>query len=384
MITKDPTPFSKDEYQRRIGNVIDAMTQRGVDTLVVNDAADMIYLTGYLGDSDYVPQCFILTSGGDMGVYLRDQDVGGAMHTSWLPDEAIVGYPEDLIGNAERDGYDFIIDKIPTSGRVGLAWKDMSWDVANRFVKAIGEDRLVDTAGLVAWLRLVKSPAEVQVVREASQIASLAAMKAGEVIRSGVRECDAAAEITAAAIRGSADFGGHFVFAPLMAPGTKTGTPHLPWTDQPFAKGSSVNLEVGGTRYGYFGAIMRTLSIGKPSAGLQSLHDATVGGFEKALAAARPGALAEDIAHAFLSVIEPAGYSKASRCGYPMGIHWLEPTVSLRDGDKTVLKPGMTFHFMLGMWVERDFGCTYSETVAITDTGAEVLTNAPRAIMEVE
>ena len=385
MIKKDTTPFTQEEYEKRIASVIATMAERGVDTLVVMDAADIIYLTGYLGDSAYVAQAFVLTNNGDAKLYLRDMDVAGAWHTSWLPCDSVIGYPEHLIGCKDgADGYGFILDRLPAAGGIGLALDSMPHRIAKRFEEALGEDRLKNMTDVVAWKRLIKSAAEVQAVREGAQIASLGAAKAGEVIRSGVRECDAAAEITAALIRGTSDFGGTDVTGPLLPSGTKIGTAHLTWTEQPFERNTSVNLELGGVRYGYCGAIMRTISIGKPSDRLLSLHDATVEGFDRAFEVAKPGALCEDIAAAFRPVVERAGFTKASRCGYPIGIHWLEPTASLRDGDKTVMQPGMTFHFMLGMWVERDFGCTFSETVAITETGAEVLTDAPREILIVE
>ncbi|WP_439397436.1 hypothetical protein ACRQ5Q_09950 [Bradyrhizobium sp. PMVTL-01] len=40
----------------------------------------------------------------------------------------------------------------------------------------------------------------------------------------------------------------------------------------------------------------------------------------------------------------------------------------------TELKPNMTFHLMLGNWIEEDFGYVISQTLCVTETGAEALT----------
>ena len=76
------------------------------------------------------------------------------------------------------------------------------------------------------------------------------------------------------------------------------------------------------------------------------------------------------------------GFKKESRCGYAIGIDWLEPTASLKDGDMTELKPNMTFHLMLGNWIDEDFGYVISETIRVSDSGVEVLTSAPRKLFE--
>jgi ectoine hydrolase len=53
--------------------------------------------------------------------------------------------------------------------------------------------------------------------------------------------------------------------------------------------------------------------------------------------------------------------------------------MSLRPGDKTVLEPGMTFHFMPGLWLD-DWGFEITESILITDTGVETFCNTPRKL----
>ncbi len=48
----------------------------------------------------------------------------------------------------------------------------------------------------------------------------------------------------------------------------------------------------------------------------------------------------------------------------------------------TELKANMTFHLMLGNWVDLDFGYVVSGTFRVTETGVEVLTNTPRKLFQ--
>ena len=54
--------------------------------------------------------------------------------------------------------------------------------------------------------------------------------------------------------------------------------------------------------------------------------------------------------------------------------------MSLRPGDRTELTPGMTFHFMTGLWLE-DMGLEITESILITETGVECLANFPRKLV---
>ena len=104
---------------------------------------------------------------------------------------------------------------------------------------------------------------------------------------------------------------------------------------------------------------------------------------EAGLEQARPGNRCEDIANAFYAHAAKGGFHKDSRCGYSIGLSyppdWGERTMSFRRGDKTVLRPGMTFHFMPALWLD-DGGLEISEPIVITETGAECFCNTPRRL----
>ena len=93
--------------------------------------------------------------------------------------------------------------------------------------------------------------------------------------------------------------------------------------------------------------------------------------------------VAGDVHAAWQSVLDKHGLVKESRIGYSIGVgyspDWGEHTVSLRAAEDTVLQKNMTLHVMLGMWMD-GWGMEISETVVVTDAGAECLTRFPRKV----
>ncbi|MES0192652.1 Xaa-Pro peptidase family protein [Mesorhizobium sp. LSJC264A00] len=387
-IYRGPQAFPRTEYLGRLAAVKKEMSRRDLDALVVTSASDITYLTGYTALSGYVPQGLVVQIAEEEPTFiLRRMDAPAAIHETFLDRTKIIGYPEALVGNPDADGYDTIIDFLLESGLgnrgVGVEISNLFVQTAEKFKSRLPKARLVDCTKAVAWIRLVKSDREIEIMREAAAISDAAILRAAEVIRPGVREADAIAEILGTLARGANGKPGTMIQQIGLCSSPRTGTCHIPWSEDVFRDGSQINLELGGVRYGYCAGIMRTFSIGAPSDRLRRIHDAEVAGLEAALGTIRPGSTCSDVANTFYRTIEKAGFRKESRCGYAHGIGWLEPTASLKDGDMTELKANMTFHLMLGNWIDEDFGYVISETFRVTDTGAEVLTSAPRQIFQI-
>ena len=128
---------------------------------------------------------------------------------------------------------------------------------------------------------------------------------------------------------------------------------------------------------------MRDLFQGDDAVGARDAESAVLDAIDAGLEQAKPGNRAEDIANAFNATLNKAGFEKDSRCGYAIGISyppdWGERTISFRRGDKTILEPGMTFHFMPALWLD-DGGLEITEPIRITETGHECFCTTPRKL----
>ena len=114
-------------------------------------------------------------------------------------------------------------------------------------------------------------------------------------------------------------------------------------------------------------------------------EQAVLEGVEAGLNAARAGNLAGDAARALHRKLSEHGIERTGRCGYPIGLSyppdWGERTISFRETDETELRPGMTFHFMPGLWMD-SWGLEITETIVIEPAGpARPLADVPRTIV---
>ncbi len=384
-IERGPQAFPRTEYLRRLANVKATMTRRSFRALLVSDPANITYLTGYTAHSAYVPQGLIVDLDQEEPFFIvRKMDAPAGIYQTFLDRSRVLGYPEDLVANKTRNGFDVIVERLvgtgAAKGRIGLEFEHLSHAALKQLSAKLETE---DVTGLITWLRLMKSDLEIAVMREAAAIADAAMLRGIEVIRPGVREADAAAEIYAQLARGANGKAGTSIATLAICAGSRSGTSHIAWADETFKAGTHVNIELGGVRHGYTSALMRTVSLGKPSDRLKRTHKAELAGLEAALAAARVGNTAGQVADAFTAEARKHGVEKESRCGYAIGINWTEVTASLKSGDPTVLEPNMTFHLMLGNWIDEDFGYAISETFRVTPGGGEALGQTPRHLFEV-
>jgi Xaa-Pro dipeptidase len=251
--------------------------------------------------------------------------------------------------------------------------------------KDLPEAEFKDGNLLVSWVRIVKSPQEIAYMQQAGKIAARVMQTAIDRLEPGVRECDAVADVYRAQMSGTPEFGGDYpAIVPMMPTGEKTSAPHLTWTDAPYQNEQMVNLELAACRHRYHCPIARTAYLGKnPPQKLVSLAEHTVEGLNLTLDAIRPGMRCEEVELVWRGHIAKVGLEKESRIGYAMGLNyppdWGEHTASLRPGDTTELAPNMTFHMILGMWMD-NYGFECSESFRVTETGCETFADFPRKL----
>ncbi|WP_313353119.1 ectoine hydrolase DoeA [Paracoccus sp. (in: a-proteobacteria)] len=389
-MTEVALKFTRQEYAERLAKTRRAMEEKGVDLLIVTDPSNMNWLTGYDGWSFYVHQCVVVPPDGEPIWYGRGQDANGAKLTAYLRHENIIGYPDHYVQNPAMHPMDYLSGILRDKGwgakRIGVEM-DNYWFTAAAFAsltKNLPDARFADCTALVNWQRAVKSPQEIAYMRNAARIVEAMHARIFDRIEVGMRKCDLVAEIYDAGTRGVEGIGGDYpAIVPLLPSGRDASAPHLTWDDKPMKAGEGTFFEIAGCYHRYHVPLSRTVFLGKPTQAFLDAEKATLEGMEAGLAAAKPGNTCEDIAKGFFDVLAKYGIVKDNRTGYGIGVSyppdWGERTMSLRSGDRTVLQPGMTFHFMTGLWLE-DMGLEITESILITETGVECLADVPRQL----
>jgi Xaa-Pro aminopeptidase len=248
--------------------------------------------------------------------------------------------------------------------------------------------RIADNRELVNWVRLIKSDAEVNYMREAGQICSRTMNRVIEMLRPGIPQNEIIAAVYQSQVLGlEGKFGDYTSLCPLIQVGEGTSTPHLTWSDEPLPDNELVVMEIGAARRHYHAPLTRSMHLGKPPAEVERLASVIVEGVDAALEMARPGVSCEAVEAVWQKLLNKNGYRKKSRVGYSIGLNfppdWGERTASLRPGDETELQTGMCFHFQSGVWLE-DFGAAVSEPFVVTEQGGERLCDVQRSLITID
>lgn len=389
--TPSDAPSGATELERRLERTRARMRAQGLDGLLVVDPANLHYLTGYDAWSFYMPQVLLVRLDAEPLLVMRAMDATGAHRSAALPADRILGYPESLVHRPDAHPFEWAAAELRARGLGGgrIGYEGEAHFLTVRSFLALREGlpgaELVDAHDLVNWVRLVKSPAELGLMRRAGAVAS-AAMRAGvAAVAPGVRQADVAAAIAQVQAAGVGEVVGDYpAIVPMLPTGESADTPHMTWSERRLAAGEAVSIELAGVHRRYHAPLARTVSLGPPTPELARLAAVTAEGLELVLDALRPGRALEEVHARWRAHLARAGYEKASRLGYSIGIgyppDWGERTVSVRQDDPTVLEPGMCLHVIAGMWMQ-GFGCELSESVAIGEGAVEVLTDAPRELI---
>lgn len=383
--------FTKEEYQERLRRTRERMQQAGIELLLATHPANMNYLTGYDGWSFYVHQGVLVSQQDEPIWFGRAMDANGAKLTTWLKPENIRPYKDDYVQSATKHPMQFLAEIIRAKGweqsTLGLEM-DQFYFTHRAYVeleKSLPKCRFQDANLLVAMVRQIKSDREIQLIKQAGKIAERVMKTAIDAIAVGVRECDAVAEISHAQIAGTADHEGDYpAIVPLLMAGKATNTPHLTWSDRKFQSNEAVILELAGVYKHYHAPMARTLFLGKPTAWILETSQVVIAGLEKTLEYIKPGVTCEQVERRWREAIAGSKIVKESRLGYSYGLNyppdWGEQTASLRPGDKTELKPNMTFHVIPGIWLE-EMGFEVSQAIRVTAKGCEAVYDYPRGLV---
>jgi Xaa-Pro aminopeptidase len=320
---------------------------------------------------------------------LRGLDIACARWTTFLSEDQLAGYADHyLTGPIHPMAHvaQVIQERGLAHRRLGIELNGMGLTpkALQTLQESLPSSMVVDSNGLVEWLRTIKSPAEIAVMREAGRISDHAMRAAYDAVAAGVHEAEVAATLAAEMVRGPDGLFGSTAKRPAMGTGPRTDAPHLGWFDASYEPDSPVMFELGGHRHNYAVGLSRTIYLGTPPESYTAFGIAAEEGLEAAVEAMRAGSRACEVDRAWREVTEPRGYSKPARIGYSIGLSlpgmsWIDGSVSLAPDDETVLEPGMTIHLMVAVW-KHHIGYALSETFLIGEGGPESFSQLPRGL----
>jgi Xaa-Pro dipeptidase len=370
-------PFSVDEYRRRLDKVREGLRQRGIDACLISIPENIYYLTGFTSTGYYMYQTLILPAEGDPMFVTYLEEKINVIRRSWMDRYMTYSVIEDPIEVTFRAVREMgLEDKVLAIEESGFFFPIRTY---KKLVAQLPKARWVDGSGVVEQARLVKSDAEIAYIRKAAK-AAMEGMKAAiAAIERGKTENDLAAEVYGATLRHGSEYPGS---PPYVVSGERSGLPHGTWEGRVLRDGDIIFLEHSGCIKRYSAAMMRTCFLGDPPDVVKRTADIILQGIQKAIDTIRPGVTSGEVDAACRDTILGAGFNDYTHeTGYSIGVAyppgWNESHImNLHPGDETVLVPNMVFHLVPSLIIpEMNGHVGFSDTVVVTETGREVLTN---------
>jgi Xaa-Pro dipeptidase len=364
----------------------------GVDVALITDDDSVYYYTGYY---DYLHMEFGRPT---ILVVPRDGEcllITPSMELEMAEAAAKVDRIEPWNDGLGAEWREHLPAVLSGAGRVGLQPEYMP-PVVRAFVDGhVEAGRLFNLAAIVADMRMIKSPAELQLARHAGQVAMAMMDAARATIGDGVPEFEVALATTAAGTRAAAALlAEHYEdlrmspqmhFLQIMASGRDITMPHHRASTRIMKRGEPVFMcFCGMTNFHRFKlGFDRTFWIEEIADRSQAaVYQVAVDSQAAALEQLRPGALAEDVHDAYAEVIQGAGYDYPFRCGRATGFSFLEAP-QLVFGDKTELRPGMVLAVDGSVTAAGAFRAQVGDSFIVTDDGFEQITDHAKALEDV-
>ncbi len=233
---------------------------------------------------------------------------------------------------------------------------------------------------LVEPLRNVKDEAELAILRQAALTGCRLFDHMLSVFRPAMPEIEVAAELEYHARLLGAE---GMSFETIVASGKRSALPHGRATANPLPRRGFLTLDFGIILKGYCSDMTRTVFLGTPKAAERSAYQAVLEAQEAAVAQVSAGTRCGDVDEAARSVLRREGLAEAftHSTGHGVGLE-IHESPRIGAGQTARLLAGMVITIEPGIYLPGRFGIRIEDMVAVTRTGAEILTPSPKALIE--
>ena len=256
-------------------------------------------------------------------------------------------------------------------GVIGVEETHLSQADYAKLAQALPGVQLVRADELFEELRMVKTPSEIEAIRDIGGAAERIAAEVCERFGAGSTE----REIANFVAERYAEAGGDGLTMLVVGSGPRSAMVNAPASGRVLEQGDLLRLDIIGTKGRYHSDVARTAVVGEPSAEQQRVYDLLHGVHRRCLAALRPGALTSDVYAIYRDAMDEAGLPPYHFVGHGLGITLHEdPFVNALSA--IPLEEGMVLCIEPLTLLEGRFGMQIEDEVLITADGYEPFTVA--------
>ena len=346
----------------RLKRLLPRLEKAGIDALLVSQAENRRYLSGFNGSAGYL---LITTKASLLLVDFRYTEQARVQAPGWEVLQ-IKGAPQN-----------FLPELLAGQGvkALGLEAPHMSLAAYTLLQSALKDGpHLVATEGLVEGLRLVKEPGELALLERAAGISDRALENVIPRLRRGTAEDELAWEIEKSMREDGSE---PLPFEPIVASGPQSSMPHARATNRKLRENEPVVIDIGARVQGYGSDLTRTFPVGEADARFRRVYSLVLEAQETALSAIRPGMKGDEADRLAREVIEKGGFGESFGHGLGHGVG-LGPHEGPRLGTNSqdILEEGMSFTVEPGVYIPGWGGVRIEDMVVLEKDGPRLLSRA--------
>lgn len=359
-------------YQDRLFRLSQSLTEAGVEAIVLTHPACFYYFAGVWLETGERAAALVVRRDGQATVVAHEMFAAPIEEMNlpvrlWKDGQS--AYPILLEATAAIKG-DIAVDGGWTARHLLFLQAAMG-----NTLRAVSGDSFIEAC------RVVKDEVEQTVLKQASRQADDVVMRMKRVLAVGLTEAQVARKLHQVWQDVGADAES---FEAIVAVGTNGAEPHHEPDETPLVSGTTLILDTGGILDHYCSDITRTFVLGEPTEEVRVVYELVLSANRAGIAAAKPGVTLGEVDDIVRSVIDQGGYGEffTHRTGHGVGldIHEAPYVVS---GNEQILTPGMVMSIEPGIYLPGKFGVRIEDLIVITETGASVLNEAPKALADV-
>jgi len=382
---KAKLPFTDKEYQRRLDNLRNTMSNNNLDMIILTSMHNIAYYTGFIYCSFGRPYGCVITKNKistisaniDASQPWRRSHSDNVVYTDWKRDN----YLKAIVSIIGRD---------EPPKNIGIENDHVTLDIKEKFTSLFSFSKFFDVSKKLMKLRMIKSKEEIEIIKNGSRIADIGGEEILNHIKVGVSELEIAIagrdrmEREIAKTYPDAEYMDTWVW---FQSGINTDGAHNPKTSRKLISGDILSLNTFPMISGYYTALERTLFLNDIDDESLKAWEANVKVHKKGLELIKPGVKCSDICHELNDLFGQLGYLQYRTFGYGHSFGVLshfygrESGLELREDIDTILEPNMVISMepmiMIPEGKPGAGGYREHDILVINENGAENITKFP-------
>lgn len=353
------------------------LKERQIDAVFLQSPVNVAYFSDFESDPHERVLALVAFSDQDPFLFTPALEADDARQSGWLYDIYSYHDHEDPFIIIQQA----IMERRSSLSTIGLEEDSLSLSRFKELLKLFPNAAYEDVTSLLQELKVVKTPEEIEKMKQAGRTADLALKIGFDSLREGITEQEVVAEIEYQLKKQGVS---EMSFATEVLFGDHAASPHGVPGERQLQKNELVLFDLGTIHEGYVSDVTRTVAFGTVSDEHKHIYDVVLQAYLTAFNMVRPGVPVSDLDAAARKVIEDAGYGPyfTHRLGHGIG-KLIHEFPSVMQGNDLILQEGMCFSIEPGIYIPGSIGVRIENCVYVTKDGCVSFTHTPKEYREI-